>query len=79
MKRFNALANRELFMFVAIVASAVTLHFREQTIDRTTPERATVSRMCEPSPHGIGDTRLHPADCEVRGGAAAKRIARPWV
>ncbi|VXB72281.1 conserved hypothetical protein [Burkholderia sp. 8Y] len=74
-----ALANRELFIFVAIVASAITLHVREHGIDRSARVRAAYTPLCEPSAHGASKARLRPADCSVSANAPAVRIAGRWV
>jgi len=75
----NALMNRELLLFVAIVASAITLHVREHATDRYVPANASYARLCEPSAHGSDKTPLRAADCNVRAKPGAMRIARPWV
>jgi len=79
MKRSSALANRELLVFVAIVASAITLHVREHGIDRSATVHAAYTPLCEPSAHRAPKAGLRSADCDVRANAPAGRIARPWV
>ncbi|MDR5854012.1 hypothetical protein P9239_13995 [Caballeronia sp. LZ062] len=79
MKPSRALAYRELLVFVAIVASAITLHVRERSVVRSATVLAPVTALCEPCAHGSPRARLRPADCDVRAHAPAVRIARPWV
>lgn len=82
MKHFNALANREFLVFVAIVASAITLHVRH--IDSgapSAPSHIQYGRMCEPSESSSGDdsARVRPADCDMRTNVRTHRILQPWV
>jgi hypothetical protein len=83
-KQFNALANREFLLFVAIVASAITLHVREQMIDaRPAPAspdaQSQVSRLCEPAQASADKARVLPADCDMRTNVRTAHSARPWV
>ncbi|WP_250471879.1 hypothetical protein [Caballeronia sp. GAFFF1] len=85
MKWSRALANRELFVFVAIVASAIALHIRAEAIDRSAASaasaamRAAYSQLCEPSPHGSARARPRPADCRARAHVEPTPTERLWV
>jgi hypothetical protein len=84
-KHFNTLANRELLVFVAIVASAITLYVRQHVVDATAQAlpQSTVQfgRMCEPSDSSSRDekARVRPADCDMRTDGQLHRDVRPWV
>jgi hypothetical protein len=83
-KHFNALANRELLVFVAIVASALTLHVRQHLSDsspQAAPSLVQYGRMCEPSDSAIdnGKARVHPADCDMRTNVRTHRMVPNWV
>ncbi|WP_250450819.1 hypothetical protein [Caballeronia sp. ATUFL_M2_KS44] len=79
MKRFNALANREFLLLVAIVASAVTLHVRERAIETPVASQASYPHMCEPTGAAGNKAKILPAGCDVRTDTKKDRNARPWV
>jgi hypothetical protein len=85
MKWSRALANRELFVFVAILASAITLHVRAEAIDRSAASaaaaamRAAYSQLCEPSPHGSTRAHPRPADCRPRARVEPTQGERLWL
>ncbi|QSN62031.1 hypothetical protein [Caballeronia sp. M1242] len=85
MKWSRALANRELLVFIAIVASAITLHVRAEAIDRSAASaaaaamRAAYSQLCEPSPHGSTRARPRPADCRPRAHIEPTQTERLWL
>jgi hypothetical protein len=84
MKHFSAIANRELLVLVAIVASAVTLHIRQQmtpatTADTQAPVHAQFGRMCSPSAKDVDKPRALPADCEMRANLPKAKPLQTWV
>ncbi len=83
MKYFNALANREFLVLVAIVASAITMHVR-QHVAAHAPLSSHIEqgRMCTPSTMKEGDeakTRALPADCDMRTNVRTPRFTRTWI
>ncbi|MDR5738879.1 hypothetical protein [Caballeronia sp. LZ016] len=79
MKVLNALANREFLVLVAIVVSALTLHVREQVVDRPAVAHANYTLMCEPSAPPTKKAKLQSAECDVPAGAHPPGAERPWV
>jgi hypothetical protein len=85
MKTSRPLAMREILVFVAIVASAVTWHVRQQAIApsaaNAVPSDAQYGRMCEPSTSNQKDeeARTLPADCKTRAGAHPVHATALWV
>jgi hypothetical protein len=84
MKGLFAFANREFLVLVAIVASAVTLHVRQQVVPVAAPEavpsHAQFGRMCAPSSSRAvaGDgARPLPADCELH--RSVSEVGKGWV
>ncbi|WP_321792068.1 hypothetical protein [Caballeronia sp. J97] len=83
MKFFNRLAHREYLVLVALAASALTLHVRQQVIDAQAQSaqapRADDGRICEPPAARPGKARVLPADCGVRSDARPNRTHAFWV
>jgi hypothetical protein len=80
-KHFNALANREFLLLVAIAASAITMHVRQHVVTQAPPSHIENGRMCAPS--GLQDSdkkaRALPADCDMRTNVQTPHMARTWV
>jgi hypothetical protein len=84
---FNRLANREFLVLVAIVASAVTLHVRQQ-VDGNQAQQAQTSgatgapnygRMCEPPAADAKEARMLPAECDIRANTRRAHAHSLWV
>jgi hypothetical protein len=81
MKVFNALANREYLLLIAIATSAITLSVREHTSGAPAQVRshAQTGRICAPSAEAGETARPLPADCGVQMKAPAPRAMETWV
>lgn len=83
MKSFNRLAKREFLIVVAIAASALSLHVRQQTFDTHAQTahapREDYGRICEPPAAKVGEARMMPAHCGIRADARRDRPHAPWV
>jgi hypothetical protein len=83
----NRLANRESLVFVAIVASAATLHVRQHVADPDTSAAqaapaysgASECAACAPLAADAGEPRMLPADCPIRATLRPIHPAAFWV
>ena len=79
MNFINRLANREFLILVAIIASAITLHVRQQVTDaQARPAQAaqgTYGRICEPPAAKTAEARIMPADCGIRANVRRARAS----
>ncbi|KXV10130.1 hypothetical protein CR51_09520 [Caballeronia megalochromosomata] len=82
MKSLNRLAHREFLILVAIAASALTLHVRQQLLEshaQPAQARADYGRICEPPAASAGKARVLPAECGVRANMPSNATHAPWV